>query len=105
MDQNVITKIKQELMQDLLLLFLITPLFLKISVYQTKEMNDEEAAFYGCAVLTGGGIIINEMRPKKDNTVAIIGIGGVGYVALKFYKVSVKKIVCIDNNSKKIKYY
>ena len=23
-----------------------------------KKMNDEEAAFYGCAVLTGGGIIM-----------------------------------------------
>ena len=45
-------------------------------------------------------IIINEMRPKKDNTVAIIGIGGVGYVALKVLQnIGVKKIVCIDNNS------
>ena len=69
-----------------------------------KKMNDEEAAFYGCAVLTGGGIIINEMKPKKDDTVAIIGIGGIGYVALKVLQsIGVKKIVCIDNNSKKIK--
>ena len=37
MDQNVITKIKQELMQDLLLLFQITPLFLKIECLSNQR--------------------------------------------------------------------
>jgi S-(hydroxymethyl)glutathione dehydrogenase/alcohol dehydrogenase len=69
-----------------------------------KKMNDKEAAFYGCAVLTGGGIILNEMKPKKNSSVAIIGLGGIGYVALKILQqIGVKNIVCIDNNPKKIR--
>ena len=69
-----------------------------------KKMNDKEAAFYGCAVLTGGGIVLNEMKPKKNSTVAIIGLGGIGYVALRILQqIGIKNIVCIDNNPIKMR--
>lgn len=69
-----------------------------------KKMSDKEAAFYGCAILTGGGIVLNEMKPKINSTVAIIGLGGIGYVALKILQqIGIKNIICIDNNQTKIR--
>jgi S-(hydroxymethyl)glutathione dehydrogenase/alcohol dehydrogenase len=40
------------------------------------------AALFGCAVLTGAGIITNTVRPAKGSTVAIFGLGGIGLSAL-----------------------
>ena len=40
------------------------------------------AALLGCAVLTGGGAVLNPARPGKDDDVAIVGLGGVGMAAL-----------------------
>ena len=36
----------------------------------------------GCAVLTGAGIITNDIRPAKGSTIAFFGIGGIGFSAL-----------------------
>jgi alcohol dehydrogenase len=40
------------------------------------------AAVLGCAVLTGGGAVINAGKPGPADTVAIVGLGGVGMAAL-----------------------
>ena len=40
------------------------------------------AALFGCAVLTGAGIITNSVRPTKDSSIAIFGLGGIGLSAL-----------------------
>ena len=40
------------------------------------------AAVLGCAVLTGGGAVINAGKPGRTDTVAIVGLGGVGMAAL-----------------------
>lgn len=40
------------------------------------------AAVLGCAVLTGGGAVMNAGRPAPGQTVAIVGLGGVGMAAL-----------------------
>jgi len=40
------------------------------------------AALLGCAVLTGGGAVINAGRPEAGETIAIVGLGGVGMAAL-----------------------
>lgn len=39
------------------------------------------AALLGCAVLTGGGAVLNVGRPKPGQTVAVVGLGGVGMAA------------------------
>ena len=36
----------------------------------------------GCAVLTGGGALLNVGRPRPGDTVAVVGLGGVGMAAL-----------------------
>lgn len=40
------------------------------------------AAVMGCAVLTGGGAVINAGRPVAGDTVVVVGLGGVGMAAL-----------------------
>ncbi|MEJ7649784.1 MAG: alcohol dehydrogenase catalytic domain-containing protein [Nakamurella sp.] len=46
------------------------------------DVPAEIAALLGCAVLTGGGAIINAGRPTPGSTVAVVGLGGVGMAAL-----------------------
>ncbi|WP_210603401.1 zinc-binding dehydrogenase [Brevibacterium oceani] len=48
----------------------------------SDDIPPEVAAMLGCAILTGGGALLNAARPEKGNSVAIVGLGGVGMVAL-----------------------
>lgn len=45
------------------------------------DVPAEVAALLGCAVLTGGGAVINAARPEAGDTVIIVGLGGVGMAA------------------------
>jgi alcohol dehydrogenase len=40
------------------------------------------ASLLGCAVLTGGGAVINAGRPQAGQTVIVVGLGGVGMAAV-----------------------
>ncbi|HEY9291144.1 MAG TPA: alcohol dehydrogenase catalytic domain-containing protein [Microlunatus sp.] len=40
------------------------------------------AAVLGCAVLTGGGAVLNAGRPVAGDAVAVVGLGGVGMAAV-----------------------
>ncbi|WP_395640395.1 alcohol dehydrogenase catalytic domain-containing protein [Pseudolysinimonas sp.] len=40
------------------------------------------AALMGCAVLTGGGAVVNAARPEAGQRIVVVGLGGVGMVAL-----------------------
>jgi alcohol dehydrogenase len=42
------------------------------------EIPLEQAALFGCAVLTGVGAVVNTARIEPGTTVAVIGLGGVG---------------------------
>ncbi|KQM81373.1 alcohol dehydrogenase catalytic domain-containing protein [Agromyces sp. Leaf222] len=46
------------------------------------DVPAEVAALLGCAVLTGGGAVINAGRPAPDSRVTVVGLGGVGMAAL-----------------------
>src|SRR6185437_649184 len=46
------------------------------------ELPLEEAALFGCAVLTGVGAVVNTAKVPMGATVAIVGLGGVGLAAL-----------------------
>lgn len=42
----------------------------------------EEAALFGCAVVTGAGAVVNTAKVEAGSTVAVVGLGGVGFSAL-----------------------
>ena len=47
-----------------------------------SDIPPQVAAVLGCAVLTGGGAVINAGAPADGDTVAVVGLGGVGMAAL-----------------------
>ena len=61
------------------------------------------AVLFGCAIPTGSGIVMNEIKPKENTTIAIFGLGGIGLSALmatKLYKF--KKVIAIDIEENKL---
>ncbi|OBH29619.1 alcohol dehydrogenase [Mycobacterium sp. E342] len=46
------------------------------------DVPPEVAALLGCAVLTGGGAVLNVGDPRPGQTVAVVGLGGVGMAAV-----------------------
>ena len=68
-----------------------------------KDTPRDVATLFGCALPTGAGMVINQIQPKKNSTIAIIGLGGVGLSSLIAAKVSnCKKIIAIDISKKKL---
>ena len=57
----------------------------------------DEAALFGCAVLTGVGAVVNTARVPMGASVAVIGLGGVGLAALiGAYAAGARLIVAVD---------
>ncbi|MGV9194010.1 alcohol dehydrogenase catalytic domain-containing protein [Microbacterium sp. MC2] len=46
------------------------------------DVPAEIAALLGCAVLTGGGAVLNAARPASGSRLIVVGLGGVGMAAL-----------------------
>ena len=61
------------------------------------ELPLEEAALFGCAVLTGVGAVVNTARLAAGASVAVIGLGGVGLCSLLgAVAAGAREIVAID---------
>ncbi len=64
----------------------------------------DEAALFGCAVLTGMGAVVNTAGVKPGHTVAVIGLGGVGLASILGAVVSGARIVAaVDLSEEKLK--
>jgi alcohol dehydrogenase len=46
------------------------------------DLPFDEAAVFGCAVMTGVGAVTNTVQPQRGASIAVIGLGGVGLAAL-----------------------
>lgn len=46
------------------------------------DVPADVAAVLGCAVLTGGGALLNAAKPRSTDTVMVVGLGGVGMAAI-----------------------
>lgn len=66
------------------------------------------AAVLGCAVLTGGGAILNAGNPQEGQDIIIVGLGGVGMAALLTARAIVStwkipgRIIGVDANPEKL---
>jgi S-(hydroxymethyl)glutathione dehydrogenase/alcohol dehydrogenase len=70
-----------------------------------KKFPIKKSVIFGCAIPTGAGIIINEIKPKKKHSLCIIGIGGVGLSILMACKMlKLTNVLVIDVDKKKNKY-
>lgn len=62
-----------------------------------RELPLAEAALFGCAVLTGVGAVVNTARIAMGQTIAVIGLGGVGLAAvLGAVAAGASRLVAID---------
>ena len=63
----------------------------------------EDAAIFGCAVMTGAGAVLNTAGLEAGEAIAIVGLGGVGMNAL-FAAVAAgaERIVAVDANPEKL---
>jgi alcohol dehydrogenase len=61
------------------------------------ELAFDEAALFGCAVLTGVGAVLNTAKVSPGSTVAVVGLGGVGLCSILGAVVAgARKIVAVD---------
>jgi len=60
------------------------------------DVPADVAALLGCAVLTGGGAVINAGRPAPGDTVAVVGLGGVGMAALLVARALGHDVIGVD---------
>ena len=66
------------------------------------DVPPEVAALLGCAVLTGGGAVLNLAKPKPGDTVMVVGLGGVGMAALLTARALGAEVIGVDANEEKL---
>jgi alcohol dehydrogenase len=68
-----------------------------------RDIPLEDAAIFGCAVMTGAGAVLNTAGLQAGDAVAVVGLGGVGMNAL-FAAVAggAERIVAVDANPEKL---
>ena len=62
-----------------------------------SDVPAEIAALLGCAVLTGGGAVVNAGRPAPGDRVVVVGLGGVGMAALLVAVALGHDVIGVDN--------
>ncbi|HLS76509.1 MAG TPA: zinc-binding dehydrogenase [Nocardia sp.] len=61
------------------------------------DVPPEVAAVLGCAVLTGGGALLNSAKPGPGDRVMVVGLGGVGMAAvLVALSQGVREVIAVD---------
>lgn len=68
-----------------------------------NEVPFDIGVLFGCAIPTGAGIVINEIQPTDNSTIAIYGLGGIGLSALMATSIfNCSKIIAIDIEESKL---
>ena len=68
-----------------------------------RDLPLDEAALFGCAVLTGVGAVVNTARLQPGQTAAVIGLGGVGLASvLGAIASGARQVVAIDLSDEKL---
>jgi alcohol dehydrogenase len=63
----------------------------------------EQAALFGCAVITGAGAVINTAKVTAGASVAVFGLGGVGLMSVLAAKASgARQIIAVDRIASKL---
>ena len=67
------------------------------------ELPFEQAALFGCAVLTGVGAVVNTAKVEPGSSTAVIGLGGVGLASLLGAVLAgASRIVAVDLSDEKL---
>jgi len=72
-------------------------------VIKPPSLPFDLAVLFGCALPTGAGMVINELNPNVDQSVIVLGLGGIGLSALMALKaIGVRTIIGMDISEKKL---
>ncbi len=71
----------------------------------SKKVPPHLAALLGCAIPTGGGIVIHDFQITTDSSLAVFGVGGVGSGAILVAKMqNCGRIVAVDITREKLEF-
>ncbi len=75
----------------------------RTAVKVDKDIPLEKLAPLGCGVITGAGAVIEALKVKAGQTIAILGTGGVGLSAVMAAKlIGARRIIAVDINRKRL---
>jgi len=67
------------------------------------SLSFEDAALFGCAVLTGVGAVVNTARVRAGQSVAVVGLGGVGLASvLGALACGASPVIAVDISEEKL---
>jgi Zn-dependent alcohol dehydrogenase len=68
-----------------------------------RELPLDQAALFGCAVLTGVGAVINTAKVPAGASVAVVGLGGVGLASLLGAAAAgARRVIAVDLSDEKL---
>lgn len=68
-----------------------------------KGTPDRLSVLYGCALPTGAGLVLNDLKPKKGSSIVVLGLGGIGLSALMACKKFLPStLIAIDTEPEKL---
>lgn len=72
-------------------------------VKKPASLSLEVAVLFGCALPTGAGMVLNELRPVAGSSVVVLGLGGIGLSALMaLHAFECKSVIAIDLSDEKL---
>lgn len=72
-------------------------------VKKPANLSLEVAVLFGCALPTGAGMVLNELRPVAGSSVVVLGLGGIGLSALMaLHAFECKSVIAIDLSDEKL---
>lgn len=73
-------------------------------VKKPRSLSFKEAMLFGCALPTGAGMVLNEIKPTRDAKVVVIGLGGIGLSSVAMLiSLGIKNIIAVDISQEKLK--
>lgn len=68
-----------------------------------QKISHQEAALFGCAVLTGAGAVINRANFSAGESAVVVGLGGVGFSALLAAVAGgARRLIAVDFSEEKL---
>ena len=76
--------------------------FITVSIRQlvdTTGIPPAAACLIGCAVTTGFGVVANIAQPTAADRVAVLGVGGIGVMAIQAARLTGAEVTAVDVNA------
>ena len=72
------------------------------AVLKPDQLDMDVAVLFGCALATGSGMVLNELKPEANDSVIVLGLGGVGMAALlTLIAMKAKNLIAVDTDPSK----